>query len=349
MLHEAYDCRLIFSALYHPQTNGLVESAHKALKRALIKSLDEKKENWVHFLEEITFSLNIRPRGTTNFSAFELVHGSRKPRLPTEAEDLALLYPDVIIAASDDDKGVNETELVEHMQIAQENQQIVAGECLTRSEVMINNQYDKKINPIHFENLKEADEVLIENVYQSRKGGKFQDKWLGLYPIAQVNPKTVRVYRNKSIQRVKLSKVKLWKKPATTMLPNDKITTILPRHSPEIKDDFEDLLSEEPDVNDQLLPIGAEETVYETLHPHRLSRESMLNQLNSMRSQIVNSIRTTTPLSELHRELHKRRDKSFRDLFDWRTDHYPSTNTAVRQDDQLETLMKCLTCWLNGT
>lgn len=144
-----------------------------------------------------------------NFSAFELVHGSRKPRLPTEAEDLALLYPDVIIAASDDDEGVNETELVEHMQIAQENQQIVAGECLTRSKVMMKNQYDKKINPIHFENLKEADEVLIENVYQSRKGGKFQDKWLGPYPIAQVNPKTVRVYRNKSIQRVKLSKVKL--------------------------------------------------------------------------------------------------------------------------------------------
>ena len=133
------------------------------------------------------------------------------------------------------------------------------------------------------------------------------------------------------------------------MLPNDKITTILPRHSPEIKDDFGDLLYEEPDVNDQLLPIGAEETDYETLHPHRLSRESMLNQLNSMRSQIVNSTQTTTLLSEHHRELHKRRDKSFQDLFDWRTDHYPSTNTAVRQDDQLETLMKCLTCWLNGT
>ena len=57
----------------------------------------------------------------------------------------------------------------------------------------------RKSNPIHFENLKEADEVLIENVYESRKGGKFQDKWLGPYPIAQVNPKTVRVYRNKSI------------------------------------------------------------------------------------------------------------------------------------------------------
>ena len=64
----------------------------------------------------------------------------------------------------------------------------------------------------------------------------------------------------------------------------------------------------------------------------------MLNQLNSMRSQIVNSIQTT-PLSELHQGLHKRRDKLFPDLFDWRTDHYPSTNTAVRQDDQYRSII----------
>ena len=76
----------------HPQTNGLVESSHKSLKRSLIKTLDEKKEKWYDFLEEITFSLNIRPRETTQFSAFELMHGSRKPRLPIQAENLANVY-----------------------------------------------------------------------------------------------------------------------------------------------------------------------------------------------------------------------------------------------------------------
>ena len=41
--------------------------------------------------------LNIRLRETTGFSAFELMHSSRKPRLPTEAENLTMLYPDVAV------------------------------------------------------------------------------------------------------------------------------------------------------------------------------------------------------------------------------------------------------------
>ena len=91
-LHEAYDCKLIFSTPRHPQTNGLVESSHKSIKRSLVKSLDEEHENWSDFLEEITFSINIRPRLTTSFSAFELMHGSRKPRLPIQAQNLAHQY-----------------------------------------------------------------------------------------------------------------------------------------------------------------------------------------------------------------------------------------------------------------
>ena len=42
-LHEAYECKLIFSTPHYPQTNGLVESSHKALKRSLVKALDGKK------------------------------------------------------------------------------------------------------------------------------------------------------------------------------------------------------------------------------------------------------------------------------------------------------------------
>ena len=87
-LQEVHNCKLIFSSPYHPQTNGLVESAHKAIKRALIKSINEKREDWSHYLEQVTFSLNIRPRETTGYSAFELMHGSRKPRIPNEAEKL---------------------------------------------------------------------------------------------------------------------------------------------------------------------------------------------------------------------------------------------------------------------
>ena len=81
-LHEAYDCKLIFSTPYHPQTNALVECSHKSVKGSLVKSLNDKNDNWSLFLEEIIILINIRPRITSSFTAFELVHGSRKPRLP---------------------------------------------------------------------------------------------------------------------------------------------------------------------------------------------------------------------------------------------------------------------------
>ena len=91
-LHNTYKCKLIFSAPYHPQNNGLFESSHKSIKRSLVKSLDEKIENWSICLEEITFAINIRPRNTTSFPAFELMHGSRKPRLPIQAQNLTQQY-----------------------------------------------------------------------------------------------------------------------------------------------------------------------------------------------------------------------------------------------------------------
>ena len=74
-LHEEYNCRLIFTAPYSPQTNGLTESYHTVIKTCLIKSLSGQQGRWVENLEHITFSLNIRPRNqSTGYSAFELMH-----------------------------------------------------------------------------------------------------------------------------------------------------------------------------------------------------------------------------------------------------------------------------------
>ena len=83
-LQDIHNCKLIFTTPYHPQTNGLVESAHKALKKSLIKLIGEKSEDWFHYLEQVTFSLNIRPRNTTNYSAFELMNGCRKHGFQTK-------------------------------------------------------------------------------------------------------------------------------------------------------------------------------------------------------------------------------------------------------------------------
>ena len=44
-----------------------------------------------------------------------------------------------------------------------------------------------------------------------------------------------------------------------------------------------------------------------------------------MKGRIIDSIKTNTPLSELHRQLNKRIDLPFKELFDWRQRHFPPT------------------------
>ena len=213
-LQDIHNCKLIFTTLYHPQTNGLVESAHKALKRSLIKLIGEKSEDWFHYLEQVTFSLNIRPRNTTNYSAFELKNGCRKPRLPNEVEDLQFLYPDVFNTdASLDTDDIQKDDLVQFMKSTQEQSFHEAGKALIKSNEIMKKQYDKKVNPIT-NTFKASDKALIENMSTKRsKGGKLQAKWICPFPITKVSNSCVQVFRNKAVQHVKRSKVRLWKEP----------------------------------------------------------------------------------------------------------------------------------------
>ena len=219
-LHEAYNCKLIFSTPYHPQTNGLVESSHKALKGSLIKTLDGEKEKWSDYLEEITFSLNIRPRETTQFSAFELMHGSRKPRLPIQAENFATLYPNGgELSLGESARNEEILELVNSTQEVLMKTHEIAGKSLTHSKALMKKQHDKRLNPRALTKIEKGDEVLIENVYLKKRGGKLEET----YPVDKVNPTNVHVCRNKRIQRVKTSKAKLWNKQSLKSLSSKRL------------------------------------------------------------------------------------------------------------------------------
>ena len=322
-LQEIHNCKLIFSSPYHPQTNGLVESAHKAIKRALIKTINEKSENWFHYLEQVTFAINIRPRDTTNYSAFELMHGSRKPRLPNEVENLSFLYPDVSFGETMSDETENDQihDLIETMKNEQENSHQQAGLNLAKSKEVMKKQYDKKVNPV-YEKFQLNDEVIIENVSKKRsKGGKLQDKWVGPYPITKVNNSTLQVRKTKSNHRVKKSKAKLWKRPHLTSSEESPNTLIEPT-------DFADLMNNdspsgsEYEIRKSSSPT--EEVIYSELNENEQTREELFDRLFSMKQKIIESLRTNTPLSILHEDLHKRRGMNFKDLIDWRMQHYPS-------------------------
>ena len=101
-------------------------------------------------MEQVTFSINIRPRETTKYSAFELIHGCRKPRLPFEAENLAFLYPDVSMEENSLKDDGNDDELLQFMKNEQEDSFQQAGKNLINSKKIMKVRQKGKPNHSKF-------------------------------------------------------------------------------------------------------------------------------------------------------------------------------------------------------
>ena len=71
----------IFSAPYHPQSNGKLEVFHKYLKPTLKKLCEKDPESWDKYLNQVLTSYRITPNLATAESPFFLVYG-RDPNLP---------------------------------------------------------------------------------------------------------------------------------------------------------------------------------------------------------------------------------------------------------------------------
>ena len=71
----------IFSAPYHPQSNGKLELFHKYLKPTLKKRCEKDPSNWDKYINQVLASYRITPNLATAESPFFLVY-SRDPNLP---------------------------------------------------------------------------------------------------------------------------------------------------------------------------------------------------------------------------------------------------------------------------
>ena len=71
----------IFSAPYHPQSNGKLEVFHKYLKPTLKKPCEKDPANWDKYINQVLASYRITPNLATAESPFFLVYG-RDPNLP---------------------------------------------------------------------------------------------------------------------------------------------------------------------------------------------------------------------------------------------------------------------------
>ncbi|XP_069498746.1 uncharacterized protein [Ambystoma mexicanum] len=174
------------AAAYHLQTNGLDEKTNHNIKRAYLKVVNEKQNNWNQFLLPILFSLRSKKHSSTNFTPFQLMYG-REAVFPCE---LPVTYAlDQILMAEESDyvKGKEEQDVkrketrarvAENVGVAQRIQQdTYKKRVLKRSGNMSVNVGDK---------------VLLLNARnKSRKGGVLGTKCLGPYIIRSLEGKKV--------------------------------------------------------------------------------------------------------------------------------------------------------------
>ena len=71
----------IFSAPYHPQSNGKLEVFHKYLKPTLKKLCEKDLSNWDKYINQVLANYRVTPNLATAEMPFFLVYG-RDPNLP---------------------------------------------------------------------------------------------------------------------------------------------------------------------------------------------------------------------------------------------------------------------------
>ncbi|CAF1438096.1 unnamed protein product, partial [Rotaria sordida] len=81
----------IFSTVYHPQSNGMVERFNATFVPQLAKLHDRESNNWDEYLSPVVFAYNTSAHSTTHYSPFELQFG-RKPRFPIDTPSFDYIF-----------------------------------------------------------------------------------------------------------------------------------------------------------------------------------------------------------------------------------------------------------------
>lgn len=80
LLNAMMGSKSIFTAPYHPESNGTVEQVNGTLVNILRKLALNHQPNWHLLVSSIVFAYNLSTHSSTRFSPFELLYG-RKPAL----------------------------------------------------------------------------------------------------------------------------------------------------------------------------------------------------------------------------------------------------------------------------
>ena len=152
----------IFSAPYHPQSNGKLEVFHKYLKPTLKKLCKKDPVNWDKYINQVLASYRITPNLATTESPFFLVYG-RDPDLPLHQ----LLEP-MLCFLGDPDSGKLHLE-THRLALA------IAKKTLDENRLSTTQKTTSRNNP----NFQIGDRVYFKN----KQPGKWDLKWRPRYQI----------------------------------------------------------------------------------------------------------------------------------------------------------------------
>lgn len=190
---KRFRIKKIQTTAFHPQSNGSLERSHHVLGEYL-KQYANKEMEWDEWIDLAMLSYNTCVHEGTKFTPYELVFG-KTARLPSE-EPLHVLdklptYENYITNLV--------TRLTEMRKLAYEN--------LVDSKHKSKNYYDRKINPVNFQ---EGDNVFL---LSGPKPGKLGNQYQGPFKVLEVsqNGDVKILYKNKPktvhSNRLKITKI----------------------------------------------------------------------------------------------------------------------------------------------
>lgn len=186
ILLDVYGIIVIFSTVYHPEGNGIVERGHQLLVPALWKCCGEHKQRWPQFLFAVLLSIRTSISRATGFTPFFLLYGFH-PSFSYEFEDgtwSSLEWHKV--QSLDDYIALRALQILRRDQALLDVQETMRK---TRQRAIDDHQRKIKRGLSDPELFQEGTWVLrLESWLEEQKGNKEVERWSGPYIISSKTP-----------------------------------------------------------------------------------------------------------------------------------------------------------------
>ena len=135
---DHFHIRKVNTTSWHPMSNGQTERGNRSILNMLSAFVNERQANWDHYIDQVTFALNVSKHRSTNETPFFLMHG-RDAILPVDQLIVDRIKP---VYSYDDYKEV----VVNQLETTFEH----VKEYARKTYLARKAQYDKKAGEIKF-------------------------------------------------------------------------------------------------------------------------------------------------------------------------------------------------------